>query len=249
MQLYNEMLLTDQAEWAAHSGLGVGGNLKRIVLNEISQTQRLGYQAKSFQLEWHCYNILKKSTLQKQKSVGKRTKVKRGNVDRWWDCWIICWVACGSPSRLMERQQWWRMPLIPALERQRQADFWVWGQPGLQSEFQDSQGYTEKPCLEKQKQNKKQTNKQTNKKDSWSYKANIKSFKTKSPILKSHTSQIASCSLRCLLDCEVSVGGKLFSLVFTPLIFTHCLSWAIHFQKFKVNGTVFSHSIYSLRAN
>jgi hypothetical protein len=31
-------------------------------------------------------------------------------------------------------------------------DFWVRGQPGLQSEFQDSQGYTEKPCLEKQKQ-------------------------------------------------------------------------------------------------
>jgi hypothetical protein len=25
------------------------------------------------------------------------------------------------------------------------------GQPGLQSEFQDSQGYTEKPCLEKPK--------------------------------------------------------------------------------------------------
>jgi hypothetical protein len=22
-----------------------------------------------------------------------------------------------------------------------QEDFWVWGQPGLQSEFQDSQGY------------------------------------------------------------------------------------------------------------
>jgi hypothetical protein len=44
---------------------------------------------------------------------------------------------------------WWRMPLIPALGRQRQADFGVRGQPGLQSEFQDSQGYTEKPCLEK----------------------------------------------------------------------------------------------------
>jgi hypothetical protein len=27
----------------------------------------------------------------------------------------------------------------------------VWSQPGLQSEFQDSQGYTEKPYLEKQK--------------------------------------------------------------------------------------------------
>jgi hypothetical protein len=50
-----------------------------------------------------------------------------------------------SPSRA-----WWRTPLIPALGRQRQADFWVRGQPGLQSEFQDSQGYTEKPCLEKQ---------------------------------------------------------------------------------------------------
>jgi hypothetical protein len=49
------------------------------------------------------------------------------------------------------------MPLIPALGRQRQADFWVRGQAGLQSEFQDSQGYTEKPCLQK-------TNKQTNKK-------------------------------------------------------------------------------------
>jgi hypothetical protein len=33
-------------------------------------------------------------------------------------------------------------------------------QPGLQSEFQDSQGYTEKPCLKKQAN--KQTNKQTN---------------------------------------------------------------------------------------
>jgi hypothetical protein len=37
-----------------------------------------------------------------------------------------------------------------------QADFWVRGQPGLQSEFQDSQGYTEKPCLKKKA---KQTNK------------------------------------------------------------------------------------------
>jgi hypothetical protein len=36
-------------------------------------------------------------------------------------------------------------------------DLWVWGQPGLQSEFQDSQGYTEKPRLEKQ--NKKQITK------------------------------------------------------------------------------------------
>jgi hypothetical protein len=44
------------------------------------------------------------------------------------------------------------MPLIPALGRQRQADFWV---RGLQSEFQDSQGYTEKPCLGGNKQKTK----------------------------------------------------------------------------------------------
>jgi hypothetical protein len=60
---------------------------------------------------------------------------------------------------------WWLTPLILALGRQRQEDFWVRGHPGLQSEFQDSQGYTEKPYLKRQnkaKQNK-QTNKQTNK--------------------------------------------------------------------------------------
>jgi hypothetical protein len=43
----------------------------------------------------------------------------------------------------------------PALGRQRQADFWVRGQPGLQNEFQDSQSYTEKPCLEKPFKKKK----------------------------------------------------------------------------------------------
>jgi hypothetical protein len=51
------------------------------------------------------------------------------------------------------------MPLIPAPGRQRQADFWVQGQPGLQSEFQDSQGYTEKPCLKKKNKNKNKKNK------------------------------------------------------------------------------------------
>jgi hypothetical protein len=59
--------------------------------------------------------------------------------------------------------RWWRTPLIPALGRQRQADFWVRGQPGLQREFQDSQGYTEKPCLKKPKTNK-QTKKSTKQK-------------------------------------------------------------------------------------
>ena len=56
------------------------------------------------------------------------------------------------------------MPLIPALGRQRQADFRVRGQPGLHSEFQGSQGYTEKACLgENKKQNKTKKKKPKNK--------------------------------------------------------------------------------------
>jgi hypothetical protein len=42
--------------------------------------------------------------------------------------------------------------------------FWVQGQPSLQSEFQDSQGYTEKPCLEKTNKQAKKQKKKTKKK-------------------------------------------------------------------------------------
>ena len=55
-------------------------------------------------------------------------------------------------------RQWWRTPLIPALGRQRQMDFWVPGQPGLQSEFQDIQDYTEKPCFENNQNNNNNNN-------------------------------------------------------------------------------------------
>jgi hypothetical protein len=48
----------------------------------------------------------------------------------------------------------------PSPGRQRQVDFWVRGQLSLQSEFQDSQAYTEKPCLKKTKQTNKQKQKQ-----------------------------------------------------------------------------------------
>ena len=37
-----------------------------------------------------------------------------------------------------------------------EVDFWVQGQPGLHSEFQDSQGYIVRPCLKKIKQTNKQ---------------------------------------------------------------------------------------------
>lgn len=41
------------------------------------------------------------------------------------------------------------MPLIPVVDgRQRQVDLCGKEQPGLQTEFQDSQSYTGKPCLE-----------------------------------------------------------------------------------------------------
>jgi hypothetical protein len=61
-------------------------------------------------------------------------------------------------------RQWWCTPLIPAFRRQRQADFWVQGQSGLQSEFQDSQGYIEKLCLKKKKKKKKKKGKERKKK-------------------------------------------------------------------------------------
>jgi hypothetical protein len=49
------------------------------------------------------------------------------------------------------------MPLVLALERLRQVDFWVRGQPGLQSDFQDSHGYMDEPSLKKKKKTKTKT--------------------------------------------------------------------------------------------
>ena len=57
-------------------------------------------------------------------------------------------VQSKQRQKLPSSQEWWHRPLIPALGRQRQADFCIQVQPDLQSEFQDSQGYTEKPCCQ-----------------------------------------------------------------------------------------------------
>jgi hypothetical protein len=58
--------------------------------------------------------------------------------------------------------RWWCTPLIQALGRQIQADFWAWGQPGLKSEFQDSQGYTENPVSKKKTRKQNNNNKNQN---------------------------------------------------------------------------------------
>jgi hypothetical protein len=62
--------------------------------------------------------------------------------------WPMRRISCKNDK---QRRAWWCMPLISALGRQRQANFWVRDQPGVQSEFQDSPGYTEEPCLKKPK--------------------------------------------------------------------------------------------------
>jgi hypothetical protein len=105
--------------------------------------------------------------------------------------------------------QWWSLHLIPALGRQRQADFWVQGQPGLQSEFQDSQGYTEKSCLEKQ------TNKTKNKKRKEKYK---KKQKTKIKDKGTHV----CIFLRIVLLLIVII------IIILPSI--HIFSWNFHLQ-------------------
>jgi hypothetical protein len=53
----------------------------------------------------------------------------------------------------------WHIPLVPELRRQRPVDLWVQGQPGLQGEFQDSQGYTEKSYLEGKRKRKRKKEK------------------------------------------------------------------------------------------
>jgi hypothetical protein len=61
-------------------------------------------------------------------------------------------LECVHLESYNEGQAWWHMSLIPALEA-AVVDLWFQGQPGLQSEYQDSQGYTEKLCLQKTPQN------------------------------------------------------------------------------------------------
>jgi hypothetical protein len=96
-----------------------------------------------------------------------RLEGQRGWGHRWdWGTW--CEIHKESIKISIRKEiknwAWWHTPLIPALGRQRQVDFWLRGQPGLQSEFQDSQGYREKPCLEIPPPQKKKKKKRKEKK-------------------------------------------------------------------------------------
>jgi hypothetical protein len=87
-------------------------------------------------------------------SAGNLTQILSKNSTHL-TCWAIspapnvsfraCSVKMLSHPKKKKKKSWaWcRTPLIPALGRQRQVDFWVWDQRGLQSEFQDSQDYRE----------------------------------------------------------------------------------------------------------
>ena len=59
-----------------------------------------------------------------------------------------------TQKKKREAGRWWRSPVIPVLWEAEAGGFLSQGQPGLQSEFQDSQGYMDKPCLKQEERRK-----------------------------------------------------------------------------------------------
>jgi hypothetical protein len=90
----------------------------------------------SLNSSWATWEFFSKQTREKKKTKGRKEGRERGR------------------KKVTARQC---MPLIPSLGRQRQADFQVQGQPGLQNDFQDSQDYTEKPCLKKTRREREES--------------------------------------------------------------------------------------------
>ena len=81
-----------------------------------------------------------------------------GITGMWHHTWVVWEIQCLVKSMGFQPRRWCCTPLMPVLRRQQQAELWVHGYRGLQSEFQDSQGYTKKSCLENQNPNQtKQT--------------------------------------------------------------------------------------------
>jgi hypothetical protein len=110
--------------------------------------------------------------------------------------------------------QCWRMPLIPALGKQKQVDFWVRDQPSLQSEFQDSQSYTEKPCLEKQKHKTKQTKKK---------------------MLTINTEFLGSVPSICVKWHTTTCNSRRFHALWLLASYTHIATKLIHYIHIAIN--------------
>jgi hypothetical protein len=152
------------------------------------------------------------------------------------------WRQVGSAGELnVYLDWWWRTPSILALGRQRQADFWVPGQPGLQSEFQDSQGYTEKPCLKKTKQNIKTTNKQKTKTTTTKTKNKTKQNKTKQNKTKKPKENLAH-SQRCVGFAFSLREQRGHSCLFPSPAIAPCFPFAVSFLFFLLSWQIFSGS-------
>jgi hypothetical protein len=85
-------------------------------------------------------------------------------------------------------------------------DFWVRGQPGLQSEFQYSQGYKEKPCLIKTKQNKTKQNKTKQDKTKQNKTRQNKTKQKKGVWV--YWGNIYACEYKCLWELEESITSS-----------------------------------------
>ena len=98
----------------------------------------------------------------------------------------------------------------------RQADFWVPGQPDLQSEFQNSQGCREKPCLRKKKRKKTKTKTKTKNPTTTKRKTNkrTKSLKKSRWILSFFSFRYQPDRQRSLVGLETGLRGKGHQLLF-----------------------------------
>jgi hypothetical protein len=65
-----------------------------------------------------------------------------------------CWEEKKKAVKTICSWVWWRTPLIPALGRQRQADFWVWGQPVYKVSSRTARAIQRNPVSKNKQTNK-----------------------------------------------------------------------------------------------
>jgi hypothetical protein len=72
-----------------------------------------------------------------------------------WGLWYVTEIVT-TDKRGQDCWAWWCTPLIPALGRQRQVDFWVRGQPGLQRSFRTARAIQSNPVSKIKKKKKRE---------------------------------------------------------------------------------------------